>query len=277
MIFSVSTWSAHPLLFSGAMTKEDFVTFIHSYGAKGMEVVDIDFEDTSYENMKELREIGRAHDVEITCMSLEHDLCLPDANHRRADVLKVTRWMDLSRRLGVDKVRVFTGWKKDGIPYDTQMEWVYEGLHAIARQAEAMDITLVLENHNTVCLEAGEILNMLERIHSPQLFTCPDVFNYKKFTDAGAPVIDDEAFAEIERLLPLAKNAHIKICEAVAGNTQDRYLDIKRMLDRLKAFDYNGPVALEFMWPYLEKGRDVKDALAGALQVMNYQLNNRMK
>lgn len=273
MILSVSTWSAHPLLFGGRMSKADFVSFIHGYGARGMEVVDIDFEDTSYESMKELQRIGQDHDVAITCMSLEHDLCQPDVGRRREDVEKVLHWMDTSKRLGVDTVRVFTGWQKEGIPYETQMEWVYEGLNAIARQAEAMDVTLVLENHNSVCLGADEILAMFDRINSPRLFTCPDVFNYKKFVAPDVPVIDEKSFKEIEKLLPLAKNAHIKICEAVENNTQDRYLDIGRMLGLLRNYQYDKAVALEFMWPYMDKRRDVKEELTKALQVLNYQMN----
>ena len=30
----------------------------------------------------------------------------------------------------------------------------------------------------------------------------------------------------------MAANAHIKICEAVNGNTKDRYLDIERMIKK---------------------------------------------
>ena len=55
-------------------------------GAQGMEVVDIDFKDTSYENMRKLKKFGEDNGVQITCMSLEHDLCQPDAGLRRQDI-----------------------------------------------------------------------------------------------------------------------------------------------------------------------------------------------
>lgn len=260
------------MLCGGGMSGEDFVKLIHSCGARGMEVVDIDFEDASYEHMRQLQEIGRAHGVEITCMSLEHDLCREDAAAREADVQKVMAWMDLSRRLGINKVRVFTGWKKNGVPYDIQVAWVHEGLEKIARYAVETNMTLVLENHNSVCLRADEILEMFDIIHSPRLFTCPDIFNYKKTGDLDIPIIDDACFDEIEKLLPLAKNAHIKICEAVKDNTEDKYLDIGRMLGRLKAHGYDGPVTLEFMWPYQVVGCDLRKALTDAIKVLDHQM-----
>lgn len=235
--------------------------------------MDIDFADTSYEGMRELQEIGQKYGVEITCMSLEHDLCQLTKADREADVQKVYRWMDLSKQLGVNTVRIFTGWKKDGIPYETQLAWVYEGIEQICRYALEQDMTLVLENHNDVCLKADEILELMAKVQSPVLKICPDVFNYKKAAGENEPVIDDESFAEIEKLLPYAGNAHVKICEAVQGNRADRYLDIGRLLRRLAANAYDGPLAIEFMWPYMSGEKDLQQELANAIQMLKYQLD----
>ncbi len=56
------------------------------------------------------------------------------------------------------------------------------------------------------------------------------MFNYKSFAGENVPVIDDWSFREVAPLLPLGRNAHFKICEAVDGDTRDRYLDVGRML-----------------------------------------------
>ncbi len=272
MILSVSTWSAHPLLESGAMTKEQFVEFIREHGAGGMEVVDIDFCDTSFENMHRLQQIGRENGIGITCMSLEHDLCMPTEDQRRQDIQKVKRWIDISARMGQPLVRVFTGWKKPDIPYELQMQWVYEGMKEIAHYASDKGIKLALENHNDVCLQAGEILKLLEKTAEPSLFTCPDIFNYKKFTADNKPLIDEECFEEIEKLLPMAANAHIKICEAVDGCTKDRYLDIERMIQRLKANNYQGALTIEFMWPYMDPSKDLLQELGNAIRLLRYQM-----
>lgn len=272
MIASVSTWSVHEFLLSGKLSLENFVKKIKSLGAAGMEIVDIDFQDTSLKAMKKLKKISDDNGVQITCMSIEHDLCQLSEEERQNDVEKVFRWMKISKTLGVRNVRIFTGWHKPMIPYSEQIEWVYEGLVKLAEKAEELDLDLVLENHDDVCLGADEILAMFDRIGSKRLYTCPDVFNYKRMIGKNIPIIDDKSFEEIEKLLPLAKNVHIKICEAVKNNTEDKYLDIPRMISMLKAVNYDGPLALEFMWPYLEDtDKDPMEEFENAVKVIVYQ------
>ena len=84
MKLSVSTWSAHEQLLSGALSKLDFVKLLNKHGITGMEVVEFDFADSSFESMKELFELGKEYGVDITCMSLEHDLCQYTEEDRQA-------------------------------------------------------------------------------------------------------------------------------------------------------------------------------------------------
>ena len=272
MVLSVSTWSAHEQLYYGKMSKEDFVKLLHKHGVSGMEAVDIDFQDTSFESMKELQDIGRAYGVEITCMSLEHDLCRYTEEERRMDADRVIHWLETAKKLNVRNVRVFTGWLKEGVPYHMQMKWIYEGIERIIKKAEEWDLNLVLENHDNVCFGADEIVELIGDMRSDRLFTCPDVFNYKTFTKDGKPAIGDWSYEEIEKLLPYAKNAHIKICKAIENNTRDEYLDIGRMRKLLKKYEYGGPVVLEFMWPLLKEGADSTEALENAIEVLKCQM-----
>ena len=64
----------------------------------------------------------------------------------------------------------------------------------------------------------------------------------------------------------------MKICIAVNDNTADQYLDISRMIDRMKAHHYDGPLAIEFMWPYMDEGKDHMEELGKAIQVLKYQM-----
>jgi sugar phosphate isomerase/epimerase len=101
------------------------------------------------------------------------------------------------------------------------------------------------------------------------LFTCPDIFNYKTIVEKDVPLIDDWSFTEIGKLLPLARNAHLKICEVIERNTTDRYLDVKRVFAQLNKAGYNGPLALEFMWPYLKSDKNELAELEKAMQVLS--------
>lgn len=272
MIASVSTWSVHEFLLSGKLSYEDFVKKVKNLGTVGVEIVDIDFQDTSLEAMKKLKKISDENNVQITCMSIENDLCQLSEEDRQNEVEKVLRWMRTSKMLGVRNVRIFTGWHKPMIPYSEQIKWVYEGLATLSEKAKVLNLDLVLENHDDVCLGADEILAMFDRIGSKHLYTCPDVFNYKRMAGTNMPIIDDRSFEEIEKLLPLAKNVHVKICEAVKNNTEDKYLDIPRMISMLKSVNYDGPVALEFMWPYLKNtNKDPIEEFENAVKVIVYQ------
>lgn len=274
MKLSVSTWSAHEQLLGGRMSKEDFVKLLHKHGMTGMEVVDIDFQDISYENMKELRDFGKQYGIEITCMSLEHDLCQYTEKERQEDVEKVFAWMELAKKLDIKNVRVFTGWLKEGVPYHMQMRWVYEGIKPIIKKAEELDLDLVLENHDNVCFGADEILELIGDMNATCLYTCPDVFNYKTYTSSGEPLLEEWSYQEIEKLLPYARNAHIKICKALDNNTRDPYVDINKMRELFEKYEYDGPVALEFMWPFLDEKEDKTRALENAMDVLKYQMKN---
>lgn len=273
MKLSVSTWSAHEQLLSGTMSKEDFVRLLHRHAITGMEVVDIDFQDISYDSMKELQDLGKQYGVEITCMSLEHDLCRYTEEERQNDVRKVFVWMELARKLGIKNVRVFTGWLKEGVPYDMQMRWVYEGMARIVKRAEELELTLVLENHDNVCFGADEILKLIRDMNTTCLYTCPDVFNYKSYTPSGEPLLEEWSYQEIEKLLPHSQNAHIKICRPLDNNTRDLYVDAGRMRELFKKYGYDGPVALEFLWPALNEREDKTEALENAIEVLKYQMH----
>lgn len=274
MKLSVSTWSAHEQLLSGALSKLDFVKLLNKHGITGMEAVEFDFADSSFESMKELCELGKEYGVDITCMSLEHDLCQYTEEDRQADVDKVFAWMETAKKLNVKTVRVFTGWLKECVPYYIQMDWVYEGMKKIVKKAEELDLDLVLENHDDVCFGAEEIIDLIGEMDTTHMYTCPDVFNYKMYTPDRKPIVSEWSYQEIEKLLPYAKNAHMKISKGIDGNTRDLYVDVARMRKMFEQYHYDGPVALEFMWPLLDKDEDAVAELENAMEVLKYQLGD---
>ena len=106
------------------------------------------------------------------------------------------------------------------------------------------------------------------------MYTCPDVFNYKMYTPDRKPIVSEWSYQEIEKLLPYAKNAHMKISKGIDGNTRDLYVDVARMRKMFEQYHYDGPVALEFMWPLLDKDEDAVAELENAMEVLKYQLGD---
>ena len=144
----------------------------------------------------------------------------------------------------------------------------------IVKKAEELDLDLVLENHDDVCFGAEEIIDLIGEMDTTHMYTCPDVFNYKMYTPDRKPIVSEWSYQEIEKLLPYAKNAHMKISKGIDGNTRDLYVDVARMRKMFEQYHYDGPVALEFMWPLLDKDEDAVAELENAMEVLKYQLGD---
>ena len=267
MKIAVSTWSLHPWLLNGTLSFEEVVDFLAENGAHGIEIVDIDFHEITMDRLLEMQRYASSKGIMISCLSLEHDLCRLTEEERKADIEKVLKWIEYASKLDVKKLRVFTGWNKNDIAYETQVQWVIDGYKEIVKEASRLGVELVLENHNDVILDADEILALMKRIDSPYLFSCPDVFNYAIDRDGNDPVVDDKAYADIEKLIPYAKNAHIKYCSFLQ-NGEDKIVDTKRMITLLKQGTYDGYVAIEFMWNRRSADIDIRGELKKGIKLL---------
>jgi len=268
---AVSTWSFHPELLSGKLTIEALLEFCRENHIDGLEVVDIDLIDISLEKLRDIKRQADAMGIEISCLSLEHDLSRYSAEARQDDVNKVLRWMSYAQALGVKLVRVFTGRDKVGVPYDQQAQWVYDGLTQLAAKAEELQIDLVLENHNNICKSADEILDVIEKIGSPRLFTCPDPYNYIWSNQEKRAIYKESIYDDIGKILPYAKNYHMKVTK-VDDSGEDIYMDCGRWLNQMQEYGYEGYWTIEFSWPNREPEVDFLDEVGKAAKLLKKHL-----
>ena len=267
MKIASSTWSFHPWLIDGRITIRELIEKGRSLGLDGFEVVDIDLVDTSPAAMKEIGKYIEANGMEISAMSLEHDLNQYTQGERDADVDKVLRWMDYACMLKVKTLRVFTGWQKPFMTYLQQVEYCKEGLRRIVKRAEENDIILALENHNDVCKWGDEIVPLIKEINSPNLRTCIDTFNFA-YSDALQKCnITENAYKQAEMMLPYIQNAHIKLT-AFQENGEDVNMDVGRLVKMFREHGYDDWWAIEFMWPSRDQYINIYEEIAKGTKLL---------
>ncbi len=52
-------------------------------------------------------------------------------------------------------------------------------------------------------------------------------------------------------------------------------MDIPRLMNLFEKHHYDGPVALEFMWPYLSPQKDATEEMRRAIRVLCHQIKSR--
>jgi len=94
----------------------------------------------------------------------------------------------LARDLGTDKVRIFTGYERSGVPYDKQYEMVVEGLKLAGQKAAEYGVTLLVQNHHDIGVHHDAMYWLLKEVNLP---------NVKAAFDAWAPTLQGLSSEEI--------------------------------------------------------------------------------
>lgn len=256
MKIASSTWSFHPWLLSGKTSIRELAEKGASLGLDGYEIVDIDLPDTSESGIRSIRPIMSDYGMAISCVSVEHDLSQLSEAAWQADIDKVYQWMEYSLILGTPKLRVFTGWQKQGMTYLEQVKKCRDGLSLLAERAENLGVTLVLENHNDVCRFADELIPLIQEIGSPALKTNPDPFNFGRDDRTRTCLVNQMVFEQTRLMMPFAENIHFKLTK-FREDGSDVNMDVPVFMDLFREYDYDGWIAVEFMWPDREKDVDL--------------------
>jgi sugar phosphate isomerase/epimerase len=109
------------------------------------------------------------------------DFC---AGHDRADVplremqvLYVTELARLARDLGGPLVRIFTGFLKPGVPYETQWGWCVEAIRDSARRAADYGVTVGVQNHHDLAAHHQSLRDLLREVDHPNCRACFDAWS----------------------------------------------------------------------------------------------------
>ncbi|MDQ6707481.1 MAG: sugar phosphate isomerase/epimerase, partial [Acidobacteriota bacterium] len=167
----------------------------------------------------------------------------------------------LASDLDIPRVRIFTGYQRPGIPYDTQYGELVKGLRMAARESARYGVTLLLQNHHDLACHHEQFAWLLEEVDQP---------NLKAAFDAWAPhlqgISGEDLISAVKRLAPWL--AFTTVADYIA-HPRFRYdpervnyvpeqpalvravapgrgqVDYKSFFRGLEAIGYRGPVAYE--------------------------------
>jgi sugar phosphate isomerase/epimerase len=112
---------------------------------------------------------------------------IPNIEIQAAYVGEVAR---LARDLGTSMVRIFTGYERDGVPYDKQYGLVVEGLKLAGTEAAKYDVTLAVQNHHDIALHHDAMFWLLQEVNMP---------NVMAGWDAWSPTLEGLSSEEIRQ------------------------------------------------------------------------------
>ena len=99
---------------------------------------------------------------------------IPNIEIQAAYVGEVAR---LARDLGTNMVRIFTGYEREGVPYDKQYSLVVEGLKLAGTEAAKYDVTLAVQNHHDIALHHDAMFWLLQEVNMPNVMAGWDAWS----------------------------------------------------------------------------------------------------
>jgi sugar phosphate isomerase/epimerase len=99
---------------------------------------------------------------------------IPNVEIQAAYVAEIAR---LARDLGTNLVRIFTGYEREGIPYDQQYAMVVEGLKLAGKKAAEYGVTLAVQNHHDIALHHDAMYWLLKEVDLPNVMAGWDAWS----------------------------------------------------------------------------------------------------
>ena len=180
------------------LTVDDFLEKAKKLGfdgvllvAKRPHVSPLDYDQAARKRLKEkieklgLKLVGLAGYTDFTAGSDKPGI--PNVEIQAAYVGEVAK---LARDLGTDMVRIFTGYFREGIPYDKQYAAVLDGLKLAGKEAAKYGVTLAVQNHHDIALHHDSMYWLLKEVNMP---------NVMSGWDAWSPTLEGLSSEEIRQ------------------------------------------------------------------------------
>jgi len=255
MKLGVSMWSIVHEYQKGNIDVEKFIDLMHENNVEGVELLDYFWKEKEKELPMAVEKI-RKYNMEVACYSIGNDFVMPDKKEREKQIEYVKQGIDDAVRIGVDKLRVFSGNIKEGITYEEGLNWIIECFKEVVKHAKQKGITLVLENHGLFAGRSEQVKEIIEKVGSPNLRATLDTGNF--FLVREKP---EEAAENIKEYVHHVHFKDFKRSGAVKGykGLNDVYyegcilgqgdVEMIGIVEILKEVGYKGYLAIEYEGP----------------------------
>lgn len=139
---------------------------------------------------RDLRAAIRDRGLELAALAGYTDFCAghdrPDVPLREMQILYVTELARLAHDLGGNLVRIFTGFARSGVAYDTLWGWCVEAIRECAGRAADFGVTVGVQNHHDLAAHYLSLGDLLRDVGHPNARACFDAWSPALHGLAGA-------------------------------------------------------------------------------------------
>jgi sugar phosphate isomerase/epimerase len=239
-----------------SMTLFEWIERAADLPVDGLEMYDAFFPEFSAEYLAAVRQEMAARHFQMPMMCYSPDFTIPDEGERREQIARQERIMEVTAALGGRFCRVLSGQRRPEVSREQGVNWVVGAIEALIPRAEALDLTLTLENHYKdnywtypEFAQASDVFcEILDRVPSPRLGV-----NY------------DPSNALLAGEDPLAVLAKVKD-RVVTMHASDRSLKPGYTLDDLRAQENAVGYASVLQHGEIGRGLNDFDAIFGTLR-----------
>lgn len=230
--------------------------------AKQPHVSPLDYDDLSRKALKtRIRDLGLEAIALMGYTDFTAGLERPGIPSAEMNAAYVGSLAKLANDLDISRLRIFTGYQRPGIAYDTQYSELVKGLRLAARESARYGVTLILQNHHDLACHHDQFAWLLEEVNEPNLkaafdawaphlqgFSGGELVNAVKavgpwlaFTTVADYVVQPRFRYDPERVNYVPESP--ALVRAVAPGAGQ--VDYESFFRGLEAIGYRGPVAYE--------------------------------
>ena len=240
---SCNLYSFNGPLTSGAMSLEQVIDYCAELGFDAVDPTGYYFKGypapAADEEVFLVKHRAFRAGLDISGTGVRNDFALADATARAAEVAHVTRWIDVSAKLGAPVMRVFSGREVPaGHTESETREWVVSCLSTVVERAAGRGVMIVLQNHHDFAKTADQVLELRRRVRS-------EWFGLN--VDVGSLRMGRDPYDEIAKLAPYAYTWQLK--ELLYRGTREEKTDVGRVLRIIRDAGYRGYVPIETLGP----------------------------
>jgi sugar phosphate isomerase/epimerase len=231
-----------------------------------------------------IKELG----LELVCLAGYTDFTAgidkPGIPHTEIQAAYVGQMAELARDLDCNMIRIFTGYVREGIPYDIQYATVLEGLRLAGAEAAKYNVTLAVQNHHDIAIHHDEMYWLIKEVNHP---------NVKVGWDAWSPTLEglstEELRESVFKMKPYIVNTiaadYIRAPQYRYDNTRTNYIktddvlravpmgegiiDYETFFIALKDIGYQGYIVYE-LCEVLDGGGSEENLDAAARKFLSY-------
>jgi len=222
------------------MSIEDFIKRAFELNVDGVELNQLFFQPER-DRLKSIKRQLLSYGLDLSCITVDNNFCLPDEVERRKQVEWVRKWVDATIFLGAPIMRINAGWPPKGVEESKAFTWAVECIKEICKYAEDFGLMITVENHGGITTTADQILKLIDAVNSDWFRVNLDVGNFPQ-----------NIYENIEKVAPYTVHVHAKVLElklswqGLRSYWSEAKLDYRRIMEILYRVNYNGYLSLEY-------------------------------